>query len=82
MKQITASHSDYDEINHHMTMLNLLINSHIHDYKRSSINYTLSIPKPEKQAMVTLIKNTIDKYLEETSDYTEESIFKDFVETI
>ena len=75
MKQLTASHSDYAEIDHHMTMLNLLINNHMHDRKESSINYTLNMPEPEKQATITLIKNTVDGFLEE-------SIFKDFVETI
>lgn len=75
MRRIAASHEDYDEINQHMIMLNLLINSHVHNRKRSSINYTVGILEPEKRATINLIKNIIDEFIEE-------GVFKEYIETI
>jgi hypothetical protein len=75
MRQVTVSHEDYDEINQHMIMLNLLINSHVHNHKRSSINYTAGIPEPEKQAIINLIKNIIDEFIEE-------GVFKEYIDNI
>lgn len=64
MRRITASHEEYAEINLYMTHLNIIINSHMHNYPKTSINYTDGMAEFERLALVANIENTIDEWLE------------------
>ena len=72
MRAITSSHQDYDEINHHMLMLNLIINSHMHNRYKSSIHYTPDMQEPEHEATVIVIKDAIN-------DWLYGGVFKDYL---